>query len=101
MKKILKAGATDQTIDIFVGNSSSTTGAGLTGLVYNSAGLTCYYRKGATGSATALTLANQTVGGAHTDGGFVEVSAANMAGIYRHHLQFDRHRRHVRRTLQH
>lgn len=82
-KRTIKAGATDQTVDIFVMNSSSTTGAGLTGLVYNSASLVCYYRKNATGSATALTLATQTVGGAHSDGGFVEIDATNMPGMYR------------------
>lgn len=82
-KQFIKAGATDQTIDVFIGDSSSTTGAGLTGLVFNSASLVCYYRKGATGAATALTLATQTVGGAHSDGGFVEVSSANMPGVYR------------------
>lgn len=83
MRKPITAGATDQTIDIFIPDSSSTTGGGLTGLVFNSSGLTCYYRKGATGTATALTLATQTVGGAHSDGGFVEVDATNMPGIYR------------------
>lgn len=83
MKKIIKAGSIDQTIDIFIQDSSSTTGAGLTGLVFNSAGLTCYYRKGATGASTALTLATQTVTGAHSDGGFVEIDATNMPGMYR------------------
>ena len=83
MKKLIVAGATDQTLDIFVQNSSVTTGAGLTGLVFNTASLVCYYRKGATGSATALTLATQTVGGAHSDGGFVEIDATNMPGMYR------------------
>lgn len=82
-KRTFKAGATDQTVDVFIQDSSSTTGAGLSGLVYNSASLACYYRKGATGTATALTLATQTVGGAHSDGGFVEVQATNMKGIYR------------------
>jgi len=82
-KRTFKAGATDQTVDVFIQDSSSTTGAGLSGLVYNSASLACYYRKGATGSATALTLATQTVGGAHSDGGFVEVQATNMKGVYR------------------
>lgn len=83
MKKLIVAGATDQTLDIFIQASNVTTGAGLTGLVFNSAGLVCYYRKGATGSATALTLATQTVGGAHSDGGFVEIDATNMPGMYR------------------
>lgn len=79
----IKAGLTDQSIDLFVLDSSSTTGAGLTGLTYNAAGLTCYYRRGATGTLTALTLASQTVGGAHADGGFVEIDATNAPGLYR------------------
>lgn len=82
-KKLILAGSTDQTVDIFIQDSSSTTGAGLTGLVYNSASLVCYYRKGATGSATQLNLATQTVGGAHSDGGFVEIDPTNMPGMYR------------------
>jgi len=77
------AGLTSQTVDVFLQDSSSTTGAGLTGLTYNSSGLACYYRKGATGAATAITLASQTVGGAWTSGGFIEISAANMPGVYR------------------
>lgn len=83
MKKIIKVGAVDQTLDLFALDSSVATGAGLTGLVFNTASLVCYYRKGATGAATALTLATQTVGGAHSDGGFVEISSANMPGMYR------------------
>lgn len=82
-KREILAGATDQTIDLFIQDSSSTTGAGLTGLVFNTSGLTCYYRKGATGTPTALTLATQTVGGAHSDGGFVAVDGTNCPGQYR------------------
>jgi hypothetical protein len=82
-KRRIEAGATDQTIDVFIQDSSSTTGAGLTGLVFNTASLTCYYRKGATGTPTTLTLATQTVGGAHTDGGFVAVDGTNCPGQYR------------------
>ena len=83
MSELITAGSTDQTIDIFLQDSSSATGAGLTGLAFNSSGLTCYYRKGATGSATQLTLAAQTVGGSHTDGGFVEIDSTNAPGLYR------------------
>lgn len=82
-KRSILVGSVDQTIDVFIQDSSSTVGAGLTALVYNSAGLTCYYRKGATGSATALTLATQTVGGAHSDGGFILIDNTNMPGVYR------------------
>ena len=41
------------------------------------------YRKGATGSRVAITLATQTVGGAFSSGGFVEIDATNMKGVYR------------------
>lgn len=81
-KLSMKPGSTDQTVLLFIQDSSSTTGAGLTGLVYNSAGLVCYYaRPGAV--AAQLALATQTVTGAHSDGGFVEVDATNLPGVYR------------------
>lgn len=83
MRRPITAGSTDQTIDIFVPDSSSLIGGGLTGLVYNTASLTCYFRKGATGTSTQLSLANQSVVGAHTDGGFREIDSTNMPGAYR------------------
>lgn len=54
----------------------------MTGLAYNTASLVCYYVR-PLGSATQLALATQTVTGAHSDGGFVEVDATNMPGVYR------------------
>jgi hypothetical protein len=67
---------------VFVQDSASTTGGGKTGIVYNASGLTAYYvRPG--GSATAITLATQTVTGAWSSGGWVEVDATNLPGIYR------------------
>lgn len=83
MSEYVYAGLTSQTIDVFLQDSSSSTGQGLSGLVYNSAGLVASYRKGATGSRTAITLATQTVGGAFSSGGFVEIDATNMKGVYR------------------
>lgn len=80
---LIKAGATSRSIDIWVPDSASTTGAGKTGIAYNAASFKAYYRKGATGSATAITLATQTVGGAFSSGGWVEVDATNMPGLYR------------------
>jgi len=82
MKLAIAKGSTNVTLSIFVQDSSSTTGAGLTALVYNSAGLTCYYVRPAA-AAAALTLATQTTTGAHSDGGFVEIDATNMPGFYR------------------
>lgn len=81
-KLIVKKASTDQTVYVFIQNSSVTTGAGLTGLTYASSGLVCYYVR-PLAAAAALTLATQTVTGAHADGGFVEVDATNMPGIYR------------------
>lgn len=82
MKRQIQKGVTNQTLIVFIQDSSSSTGAGLAGLVYNSAGLVCYYaRPGVT--AAQLTLATQTVTGAHSDGGFVEIDATNLPGFYR------------------
>ena len=83
MSEYVYAGLTSQTIDIFIQDSSSTTGDGLSGLVFNSASLVASYRKGATGSRVAITLATQTVGGAYSSGGFIEIDATNMKGVYR------------------
>lgn len=83
MSEYVYAGLTSQTIDIFLQDSSSSTGQGLSGLVYNSAGLVASYRKGATGSRVAITLATQTVGGAYSSGGFVEIDATHLKGVYR------------------
>ena len=83
MSEYVYAGLTSQAIDIFLQDSSSSTGQGLSGLVFNSGSLVASYRKGATGSRTAITLATQTVGGAYSSGGFVEIDATNMKGVYR------------------
>lgn len=82
-KRTFLAGATSQTIDIFIADATSTIGAGLSGLVWNTSGLTAYYRKGAIGTPTAITLATQTVGGAWSSGGFVELDAVHTKGLYR------------------
>jgi hypothetical protein len=65
-----------------VQDSTSTTGGGKTGIAFNASGLTAYYVRPA-GSATAITLATQTVTGAWSSGGWVEVDATNLPGIYR------------------
>lgn len=78
-----KVGSTDKSISVFIQDSSVTTGAGLTGLVYNSAGLTAYYTIN-NGSATQITLASlASATAAHTDGGFIARDGTNMPGIYR------------------
>lgn len=82
MKQVVTKGATSQTVYVFIRDSSATTGVGLTGLAYNSGSLVASYVR-PLGSRTAITLATQTVTGAWSSGGFVEVDATNMPGIYR------------------
>lgn len=78
----VKPGTTSLIQLVFIRDSSVTTGAGKTGLAYNTSSLTAYYaRPGAT--ATAITLVTQTVTGAYSSGGFVEVDATNWPGLYR------------------
>lgn len=83
MAKIaLKKASTDVTVYLFIQDSSKTTGDGLTGLTFETASLVASYVRPLAARA-ALTLATQTVTGAHSDGGFVEVDATNMPGLYR------------------
>lgn len=81
----LTAGATSKSVDVFLVQNAGATSPGnpITGLAYNTSSLTGYYRKGATGTLTAITLATQTVGGAYSSGGFVEISSTNAPGAYR------------------
>jgi hypothetical protein len=83
MREITKD-ATSQSIDVFITDSSTSTGVGLAGLTYTSAGLTAYYRRGGTGTLTSITLASLASSTAsYSAGGFVEISAANAKGAYR------------------
>jgi hypothetical protein len=83
VKLSIKVASTSQTVNVFIQDSSSTTGAGLTGLVFNTAGLTAYYAlpKAAAVQITLATLAAITT--AYSSGGFKEVDATNMPGWYR------------------
>jgi len=81
MKLKLKEGTTSKLARIFVQDSSSTTGAGLTGLVYNSGSLTAYWIAEGDATATAITLATMTAG-TWASGGFDEVDATNLPGVY-------------------
>lgn len=81
--RTIKAGATSVSIAIFIADSTSSSGAGLTGLVYNSAGLTAYYVVPGSSSA-AITLATlAAANSAWSSGGFKEIDSTNMPGWYR------------------
>lgn len=81
----LTAGSTSKSVDICLIQNATATNPGnaLTGLTYNTGGIAAYYRKGATGTLTAITLATQTVGGAYSSGGFVKIDDTNAPGVYR------------------
>jgi hypothetical protein len=75
----IKPDSVDVTLSVYVLDGS---GVPRTGLTHTTSALTCYYwRLGS--SPTPLTLAAQTVNGAHTDGGFVALDGTNMPGWYR------------------
>lgn len=78
----IKPGSTDVTLYVFIQDSSSTTGAGLTGLTFESAGLSIYYVRSLS-TRLEITKATQTPAGAHSDGGFCAVDDTNMPGVYR------------------
>lgn len=83
MKLSIKAGATSQTVNIWIQDKTSTAGAGLTGLVFNTSGLTAYYALPLAASV-AITLATlSAVTSAYSSGGFKEIDATNMPGWYR------------------
>ena len=84
-KLSILAGATSQSVNLFIQDSSSTTGAGLTGLVYNTSGLTAYFTfAGANAAVLQITLATLASNvSAWSSGGFLELSSAHMPGWYR------------------
>ena len=81
MKVVRHAGATSNILQIFIADSSSTTGAGLTGIVFNTSGLTAYYHRDGDTTATSIALVTMTVG-TFTSSGFKEIDSTNMPGWY-------------------
>lgn len=83
MKLIIQKGRTSLLVDIFIQDSSSATGAGLTGLVFNTSSLVCYRARTDDGNSggVSITLATATRG-SWASGGFVEKDATNMPGVY-------------------
>lgn len=84
-KLSILAGATSQSVNVFIQDSSATTGVGLSGLAFNTSSLIAYFTfTGANAAATAITLATlAAVNSAYSSGGFKEIDATNMKGLYR------------------
>ncbi len=87
MAKIQKvAGTTSLSAQILIQDSSSTTGAGLTGLTSASTGLTAYYYRPGDSATTAITLtalSTPAIDDDYLSGGFIEIDSTNLPGLYR------------------
>jgi hypothetical protein len=81
MKLLRKRGSTSNILQIFIQDSTSSSGLGLTGLTNASAGLTAYYHRDTDVAATVIALVGMT-SGTFTSGGFVQIDSANMPGWY-------------------
>lgn len=79
------SGSKDVILHVFIEDTRRDDGGGLTGLVYNSAGLSAYAINPGDIAASALALVDAAIG-THTDGGFKEVDSANMPGWYELHI---------------
>ncbi len=82
MKLLVKAGTTSKLVDVFIQDSSSTTGAGLTGLTNASSGLTWYYYREGAGAAVQVTTIDTMTLGTWVTRGFIVVDGTNMPGCY-------------------
>jgi len=75
------AGSTGVSVNLFINSSTSTTGAGQSGIVFNAASFTAYSIRQRT-TATPITLATSTVGNGWTSGGFIEIDSTHCPGWY-------------------
>lgn len=81
MKLNMKKAATSQLVEFFIPDSSLSTGAGKTGLAFNTASLVAYYYRSSAATSVAIPLATMTLG-TWVSGGFIEIDATNMPGMY-------------------
>ncbi len=81
MKLLTHKGTTSKVVEVFIQDNSLTTGGGLTGLTYNSLGLTAYYFRDTGTTSSAISLASMSLG-TWISGGFKEIDATNMPGWY-------------------
>ena len=79
MKLTIKKGSTSKIVHLFLSDSAATDGSGKTGILYSD--VTGYYMRPGDLAPTAITMATATIG-TYASGGFIEIDAANMPGIY-------------------
>lgn len=76
-----RAGATSNIFQIYVQDTSSPIGGGLTGLTNGSTGLTAYFHRDTDTTATVINLVSMT-SGTFTSSGFIVVDGTHMPGLY-------------------
>lgn len=81
MKVSRVVGTLSEILQVFIQDSSSTTGAGLTSLVSTSSGFSAFYCRNDGSAATTITLVTMTAG-SFSSGGFVAIDNVNMPGWY-------------------
>jgi hypothetical protein len=96
MKEIVKRGATSNIMRVFLQDSTSTTGAGKTGLLFSTTGLIIATITDNEATATAYTVTGSTIENITTLGTFAaptatkcrfkEVDATNFPGVYEIHI---------------
>ena len=85
MKASRKAGFTSSIFFVRLLDSSKRDGSGLAGLVYNTSGLACYYKRDSGAASVGVSLATITTLGVFASGGFKEVDATHQQGLYEFH----------------
>ncbi len=86
MAKISRAiGSTSVILEVFILDSTSTVGAGKTGLAFGDSGFKAYYKRNKATGSTAITLATISTLGTWETGGFKVVDGTNMPGVYEFH----------------
>ena len=81
MKLKIKQGTTSKLIRVFAQDSAATDGSGKTGIAHNASGLLASFIPEGDSVVTAITLSSGTVG-TYSSGGWSEVDAVNMPGVY-------------------
>lgn len=84
-KRQISVGSTSEVWEIFLQDSGSAVGAGKTGILYNAAGLSCYYKRNKGSASVSVTLADIPTLGTFVSGGFKQVDGTNMPGVYEFH----------------
>src|SRR5689334_18368346 len=81
MKLLKNVGDTSNIFQIFIQDSSSSLGDGLTGVSAGASGIKAFYHRDTDTTATSISLVTMTIG-TFTSGGFAVIDGTNMPGWY-------------------